>query len=293
MIIDVYADLVFLINFFINAVILWLAGTMCRHKMRIWRIILGSAASALFYTLLLFSPFRGFLNVFTSFIVLLPGTFIVFWQTGQRLLRFGTIFGVAYICAFALGGLAMVAHNLFPANGTLSTLGLATQHATPLHLLIATLASFGIIKFARRHIAQKAIDKQIFKQVQISLNGASVTVQALADTGMTLTCPITNNPVIIVEKPSLKPILPNSVYKANFNNLEALTHAFEQAGLTTRLRMIPFKSVGSPNGVLTAFRSDFIIINNTQINNAIIGICDFELSDGSYSAILSTTILGG
>ncbi|MDR2167119.1 MAG: sigma-E processing peptidase SpoIIGA [Clostridiales bacterium] len=290
----IYVDMVFLINFAINTVVLWLTGVLCRRKPRLWRLLLGGAASALFYLLILLTPARVALNIFTSFVVLAPGIWLALRPRKWRDL--GVLLGVAYICAFALGGLALVVMNVLPMRAW-STAGFAAEYAAPVHLIIAIIISFCIIKFVRRQIANKMLDKQAFKQIGIYLGGKRAEMRALVDTGMSLTEPISQKPVIIAEFSALSPILPESIVKLFQNkqqhDLESIAKSFREADLQTRIRMLPFKSIGKQNGVLTGFRPDKIeILGETPITtgDVIIGICDFDLGDGEYSALMNPII---
>ncbi|MCL2350513.1 MAG: sigma-E processing peptidase SpoIIGA [Defluviitaleaceae bacterium] len=286
--IDVYADVVFLINFVINGAVLglvWLLILRHRGRVRIWRIFAGGAVSALFYTILLFTPLRSFLNVFTSFIILTPGVITAFGWHGWR--TFGINLGVSYICAFALGGLALVIMNM--TGAAWSTSGYAAGYASLWNMLAAILLAFGGAGFARRHIAKKAMDKQTFKQISISLQGKSACITGLLDTGMSLVCPISQKPVVVAELKAIKQILPEeilSIYNdGRQDDLDAVAKGFETAGLQARIRLIPFKSIGAPNGVLMGFRDD---------NGLVVGICDFELThDGEYQALINPLIIGG
>jgi len=288
MTIDVYADMVFLINFGINAVVLWLASALTRSGARLWRVALGGALSGLFYTLLLFSPLRGFLNVFTSFVVLAPGVVTAFGWRGWR--GFGVTLGVAYVCAFAMGGLSLMVAHVVPAQD-FSTVGMMARAAHPLHLVAASVLAFFGIRFVRRRIVSKALDKQVFRDIWVHIEGKTARLHALVDTGMTLSCPITDAPVVIAEFSSLAELLPEDVrevFESNSqDNLLYATKCFEQAGLQTRLRMIPFKSVGTQTGMLIGIRSDYIEINSNQIKGTVIGICNFALGDGEYTALVN------
>jgi stage II sporulation protein GA (sporulation sigma-E factor processing peptidase) len=297
MTIYVYADMVFLINFGINAALLALVSILCRRRAKWWRILLGGAASGLFYVLLLFSPLRVALNIFTSFVVLAPGVWIALRPRRWR--DFGVNLGLAYISAFALGGLVLVIMNIAPSlsafTGGVSTMTFAASYATILHLVAAVVISFCIIKFVRRHIANKALDKQSFRQIVIYLGDKSVQMQALVDTGMTLIEPISQKPVVIAEFCALSPLLPPPVKELYENkhqdDLESITKGFIEADLQTRIRMVPFRSLGRPNGVLTGFRPDKIEIIDktltTETKDVIIGICDFKLGDGEYVALIN------
>jgi len=281
MIIDVYVDVVFAVNFVINTVVLVLVNVLGRRGAKWWRVALGGVASALLYALLLFSPLRGLLNVFTSFVVLMPGVFVAFSFKGWR--HFLVSIGLAYVCAFALGGLVLLTTNVL-GDHVLSTVGFASVNVTPLNLAVAVAISFALIRFARRYIANKTLDRKIFCDVCITTVGqGTASFKALVDTGMTLTEPVGQNPVIIAEITAITTIIPEPIANLFAQNgqddLEAVQMAFETADWQPRFRLIPFKAIGQQSGVMIGFRPDHVTINNKEVHNAIIAICDFKLSN--------------
>ena len=292
MIIDVYADIVFLVNFGINAIVMALVNVLGRRSAKWWRIVLGGGVSALLYLVLLFSPFRGILNVFTSFVVLLPGLITCFGIKGWR--HFLVNFGLSYISAFALGGLIMVTTNL-AGSDTLSTADFATIRATPLNLLVAVAVAFALVRFVRRYTADKAMDKKTFCQIGIEVEGKTAFLQALVDTGMTLTEPISQNPVIIAEMTAIADVLPEQIRelfaKNQQDDLEAIEKSFEEAGWQAKFRLIPFKAIGQQNGVMLGFRPSSVTIDHKPTGGAIIAICHFTLSScGEYQGLINPVL---
>ncbi|MCL2753126.1 MAG: sigma-E processing peptidase SpoIIGA [Defluviitaleaceae bacterium] len=282
--IEIYADMVFLVNFVVNTAVLGLANALCKRRAKIWKLLLGGATAALFYTVLIFTPLQPFLNVFTSFVVLSPAVVIAHGVKGWR--RFGVDLAVAYVCAFALGGLALVVMNIF--TNPMST---AVTFATPINLIISILLAFGGIKFVRHYMAKKAMSKQHFCNITIHLNDKKTTLTALMDTGMTLIEPIGQNPVIIAEIDALHEVLPLEIIRLYENkqqdDLEAVAAAFEFAGLHTKMRIIPFKSIGKQSGLIAGFKANVVQVEEKLHTNIVIGICDFKLDEqGEYSALM-------
>ncbi|MCL2855703.1 MAG: sigma-E processing peptidase SpoIIGA [Defluviitaleaceae bacterium] len=289
MIIDVYADVVFLVNFGINTVVMVLVNALGRRAAKLWRLGLGGAFSALLYVLLLFSPLRWMLNEFTSFAILAPGVVVAFSFGGWR--RFLINLGLAYISAFALGGLVLVIMNLTGGQG-LSTANFATVHATPLNLAVAAALSLVMVKFAKRYIADKALDKQIFCCISVIVGEQAVQFRALVDTGMTLTEPIGQNPVIISEVGAIAHILPKAIRNLFLqglqDDLEAVTKAFGEAGWQSKFRLIPFRAIGQQNGVMLGFRPDMVKVDGEMVQSAIVAICDFDLSiNDEYGGLIN------
>ncbi|MCL2396866.1 MAG: sigma-E processing peptidase SpoIIGA [Defluviitaleaceae bacterium] len=291
MIVEIYADVIFLINFLANGTILHIAGVLRRKRAKIWRTALAGAATSLLYTAALFTPMAGWLNIFTSFIIFAPGIFAAFKISGPRDFAFTLL--AAYISAFALGGIAMAAMYIFGmgAAWSWSTYNFAMAHFTPQNLIVAVGTSFIVLKFVQHHIMRRALSKQAFCRFKIYLHDGVVELNALVDTGNSLIDPISHNPVIIAEFDKIKPLLPDSVVdlyrKGSQDDLAALAASFAAGDFTTRIRMIPYSAIGK-SGVIAGFRPDRIEIAQKETRDVIIGICDFSLSrDGEYQALMN------
>ena len=294
MIIEIYADIIFLINFFVNGAILYIAGVLCRKNAKLWRIAIGGAAAALFYTVLVFTPLAAFLNIFTSFVIFAPG--IWFSLRPANIREFGIILLAAYVTAFAMGGLGMIAMHIFNDGQHIwSTYSFGMRGFTPQNLVMAVVSSFIVLKFAQRYIFKKHLTKQAFCRFKIHLLDKMAELNALVDTGNSLIDPISQNPVIIAEFDKIKHLLPPPVtalfYDDNQDNLAAIAAGFSAGGFNTRIRMIPYSAIGK-SGVIIGFRPDRVEIiediSGKERKDVIIGICDFALSnDGEYHALMN------
>jgi len=299
MIVEIYADIVFLINSFTNGVILYIAGVLCRKSMKIWRVALGAAAASFLYTILIFTPVAPHLNIFTAPVIFAPGILIAHKITSLK--DFSITLLAAYVTGFALGGIAMASMYIFDGGSwhIWSTYSFGMRSFTPQNLIVAIIASFIMLKFARRHIFKKHLTKQAFCRFKIHLLDDMAELIALVDTGNSLVDPISQNPVIIAEFDKIKHLLPASIaelyHGENQDDLAALAASFAAAGFNTRIRMIPYSAIGK-SGVIVGFRPDKIEIleGNQQksTKDVIIGICDFALSaDGAYHALMNPQLI--
>lgn len=135
--------------------------------------------------------------------------------------------------------------------------------------------------------------------VLVRLGEKSVRFNALVDTGNSLIDPITGYPVMVVEAESVKPILPKEVYDLVVSNnlgICAKLSGENENPWITRMHLIPFKSIGRENGILTGFRPDNIRICQEgvfkEINDVIVGVCGTKLSNNAkYSALLGPAML--
>ncbi|MCL2574151.1 MAG: sigma-E processing peptidase SpoIIGA [Defluviitaleaceae bacterium] len=301
MIVEIYADIVFLINFLVNSAVLYIAGVLCRKNARLWRIVAGGTATAGLYTVLVFTPIAAWLNIFTSFIIFAPGIFISLKPVNIK--DFCVTLLAAYLTAFAMGGLGMAAMRIFDSGSRdilWSTYSFGVSRSfTPQNLIMAVVSSFVVLKLAQKYIFKKHLTKQAFCRFKIHLLDKEIELNALVDTGNSLIDPISQNPVIIAEFNKIEHLLPAPIAtlfrEEGQNDLLALAASFSEGGFNTRIRMIPYSAIGK-SGVIVGFRPDKVeLIDSCRggtlppaVQNVIIGICDFPLSsNGEYHALMN------
>ncbi len=126
--------------------------------------------------------------------------------------------------------------------------------------------------------------EDIFCNLKVCNNGKEQTLRAMIDTGNLLKDPITNSPVIIIEKNKLSNILPKEILE-NTDKIINGRYEFSDEYLkyASKFRVLPFSSLGKQNGMLLGFKVDKIEaeINNEEIirEDAIVGIYDKKLSN--------------
>lgn len=124
----------------------------------------------------------------------------------------------------------------------------------------------------------------------------------MLDTGNMLKDPISDMPVIIVQKKVLKDILPNIVLdnlsKIVGGDVPKEVYNDENLQYITKFRLIPFSSIGKENGILLGFKARKIEIEQEEIkkemDNVIVGIYENNLSKrNEYNALISLDLLEG
>lgn len=161
-------------------------------------------------------------------------------------------------------------------------------------ILCGGIVGFIIITTAFKNIKGKITKKDIFCNVKININKRSVFVKAIVDTGNFLKEPITNMPVIVIEKEVLRGIIPDII----LNNLISIINGKEidVGEYATKIRIIPFTSLGKQNGILIGIKADSIVVNteehNILIENIIIGMYDGVLTKtGKYRGLIGLELL--
>lgn len=128
----------------------------------------------------------------------------------------------------------------------------------------------------------------------MNINSKYAYVNAIIDTGNFLREPITKVPVIVVEKNALVNVIPDCI----LDNLDKIINGedIDLNEYTSKVRIIPFTSLGKENGILLGLKADNVIIemeeNTSIVRNVIVGIYNGHLSKtGKYKALIGLDLL--
>ena len=139
----------------------------------------------------------------------------------------------------------------------------------------------------------------MYCNIKIKINGIELETIAMIDSGNMLKEPITGTPVIVVESTLLEEVLPreilNNLEKIIGGDLEGIKEETKKEYLT-RLKLIPYSSLGKQNGMLVGIKPEYIEIENEKqikkIENVIIGIYNKSLTKkGEYRALVGIELL--
>ena len=162
-------------------------------------------------------------------------------------------------------------------------------------ILLGAIIAFIIIKVSIKFIKNKMIAKDMYCKIKIKINEKEIETIAMIDTGNLAKEPITNTPVIIVESSLLYKTLPKEI----INNIDSiLSGEIKEVPeeYVSRLRCIPFSSLGKQNGMLLGVKADEIMIEKDDekkvSKNVIIGIYDKSLTKrGEYRALIGLELI--
>lgn len=300
--VTIYADILFVVNLVMNAFVLWLTSRITKNgrKHRWW--MAGAGAMAFLYTLLLVvTPLQG-VNAFIAQVgILAAGVYIAFFPKGVK--AFLRYMLAAYLISFIVGGLGMALFFLtdlpYAVHIIASDLGAFSRSVSVQLAVTGMIISYVLIKLGQYILERRNLKKQMLCNVEVYMDETSVAFDALVDTGHSLREPISQSPVIVAEFEYVKHFLPeglrNLFYEKQENNLTGLLLGQENT-FYTRLRMIPFTSIGRANGMLVGFRPDRVTVRDDTEKQArqdiIIGIYNDKLTrDGRYQGLLSAELI--
>lgn len=292
----VYVDVVLFENLCMNYIILFGTGYIIKLKIKHWRILVSSSIGAVYAILAYMGIFPLYANIVVKIILSLCMVYIAFNPKNiKAIIKELALF---YLVSFALGGCAFALlyivrpQDIFMKDGV---------YIGTYPLKIALLG--GIVGFIITYVAFKVVKTRMNKneliyEIVLKINEKELTTKVMLDTGNMLKDPISNNPVVLIEKKILYNILPKELLEntknmlgGDFKNNEDLENEYR-----TRLRIIPFTSVGKQNGMMLGIKVDEIkIITDIDeiINtNAIVCVYEKEFSKrGKYFGIMGMDLI--
>lgn len=287
---EVAVDIVFLINFVTD--LAWLAATasMAGVRARLWRLLAASAAGAAAAVWAYWPSGRWLTSgpgvVLGSVALLLLAFWPVRLRQGLRLagifiLTGGAMAGIAMLTGARQGATALALIDPASYPGGLVSAGL---------LLCLVGARYLLAAFRERARLAKGL-----YQLTVTMGGREVQIPALMDTGNSLKDPLSGRPVVVVEARSLAGSLPPLVIEAVGAGWDAMDRL--PPSWAARCRLVPFRAVGEPGGMLLAFAPDGLLVRKAGASDGVrvdglVGLTGHRLHpEGAYRALLSPQIL--
>ena len=294
----IYIDVVFLENLVMNSIILIASGIILKKKLKWIRILLASSLGAIYTIIGYMSVLEIYSNLVLKVILSILIIYIAFNpQTVKQLWKDVLIF---YLTSFVFGGVAFALIYVVKPQDILMKNGLFLGTYPLKTVLLAAIVAFIIIIAAFAIVKTKFSKKDMFCDVEVELNNKKIKTRAMIDTGNLLKEPITNTPVIVLEHTLLYECVPKEI----LDNLESilggeLVKIPEEIRneYISRLKLIPFASLGKQNGMLVGIKADSLkIIQDEQekeSKNVIVGIYNKSLTKrGEYRALIGIDLVG-
>ena len=283
----VYIDIIFLENLFMNYIIIFATGIIVKNEIRIIRTFIASFIGSIYAVII----YMNVLTVITTNIllkILLSIAMIYIAFNPKTIKAFLKELIIFYLTSFTFGGVAFALIYFISPSKVLMEKGVLIGTYPIKIILLGGILGFIIITVAFKNIKGRLSKKDMLCNVKISINGESTYVKSIIDTGNFLKEPISRIPVMVVEKEALRNIIPNNV----LDNLSNIINGkdVEIGEILSKIKIIPFTSLGKQNGMLIGIKADNILINkedsNIIVQNIIIGIYEGILSrSGKYRRV--------
>ena len=262
----IYIDIVLIENLIMNYIILFTTAVVLKIKVNHIRLILASLLGA-GYSII---AYMGIIKVYSSIIlkIILSVLIIYIAFNPQNIKKMCKDLLLFYLVSFVFGGAAFALIYIIKPQNILMKNGLFLGTYTLKTVMLGAIVAFCIIIGALAIIKNKISKKDMFCEIEILINQKKIKTKAMIDTGNMLKEPITNVPVIVVEHILLYSCMPKEI----LNNLkEIMGGDFKnipcdiQEKYISKLKLIPFSSLGKQNGMLIGIRPEYVkVITDEQ-----------------------------
>ena len=271
----IYADELLVLNALLDYILLLSAARLRGAELRRGRFFLAALLGGV-YALLAVLPGLRFLSLWPCALALSGlmaliayGEERAFFRAWAGFLALSAAFaGAVYALSLLRGGAALP----FFAGTSLRAL----------------LLSFGLCYAAVRVLFRRFFQKceRRIGRAELTLLSRSVSFSFLADSGNELFDPVSALPVMTADVSALLPLFPPEcapllLEKKGAELVEALAVYPELAG---RLRLVPYRAVGVPSGMLAVFRPDRALLDGRECR-LLVAVSPTELGDLEYAAI--------
>ncbi|HCB99811.1 MAG TPA: hypothetical protein DEP42_01105 [Ruminococcaceae bacterium] len=173
--------------------------------------------------------------------------------------------------------------------GMLMKNGMVCFGIVPVLLVCAARGCYIVIRLLSRRLHRKEPE---FYTLSITVDGKTVSVPALLDTGNALHDPLSDLPVLIAEYAAMHVLFPKELRSFFKKGVKDALPQLHGTGWESRFRMIPYGGLNGKGGLLPAFRPDNVAIpcegRIIKTGDVFVAVCSGRLcSDGRYRALLT------
>ena len=263
----IYADVLFIVNFFITFLLLELTAKASKRCPKTFRLVISSFLGGAYSLIILIKSIPIVVLALSKLIIVLLLILISFGFS--RVKSFASMILIFLFCNFVFLGIISGIQLIFKSDRIKINNGEVYFDIGARQLLLTALFAYVISLLIIRLYNNRLSAGEIYSIV-IFNNSKTVSAFALSDTGNKLREPFSDSPVIIVKK---------SVAVGLFDEENA--------------RLIPASTV-SGNSFLEGYKADYVLIKTPKgterIENVYIALSD-EIDSKSFSAVLNPEIL--
>ena len=280
-----------------NIIIIYSAGIILKIKPHLMRTIISGTIGSVYAIILYLIQIKIYTSIVSKIVLSIIMVYIAY--NPQNIIKMLKQLLIFYLTSFVFGGISLYLIYCIKPQEILMKNGMYAGQYILKTILLSSFVGIIIIRISINIIKTKINPKDMFCKIKLKLKEKEVETKAMIDTGNLVKEPITNTPVIIVEKNILYNIISKEILDNIDNilegNLDKITDIIKKEYMS-KLRYIPFKSLGKENGMLLGIKADEIEIETEgelkKSKNIIIGIYDKTLSKkGEYSALIGMDFL--
>lgn len=272
----IYADVLVIVNVYINFILLRLSGTVARREAKSTAVFLASLLGGFYSLIILWDAAPEWVITVTKFAVGILMLLIAFGFRNRR--AFLRLVGSFLLVDVGFAGLMLALWLIFAPQSMMYCCGIVYFNINTLTLLILTVICYGITTAVAKIIAFKTPKNSVYR-LTVYFDSNEFAFNAFLDTGNALTEPFSGYPVIIADP---------TVRNSQGQTLEAY---LDESGKLPRV--VPCSALGKTTA-LTAVRPDKVKISGIEADfetgTVYVALSRGKLLNGEYTALLSTKL---
>ena len=207
----VYVDIILLENICMNFIILFSTAYIMKIQIKYLRIFISSLIGAIYAVLVYANILAIYTNIIMKIILSICMIYVAYKPKSLKgMIKELILF---YLVSFALGGCAFALLYIVKPQEILIRNGVYIGTYPIKIALLGGIVGFVITYIGIRAVKNKIVKNEIIYTTQIKINNKFKLTKLLLDTGNMLKDPLTNSPVILVEKKILETLVPEELIK--------------------------------------------------------------------------------
>ncbi|MCI9050926.1 MAG: sigma-E processing peptidase SpoIIGA [Lachnospiraceae bacterium] len=283
----IYIDILFLVNFFMDFIILTLNGTVLKKKTKTLRRLIASFCGGVCYCLPFFLPRRPIKLALNLYMLCISFLMVKIAYQIKSKKEFAKTVVFFYGTSFFVGGTINGLYNYTKLGDYIRQIIKGDKDAQiEFSMLIVLICAACFLWTFLMKCYSKRQTEAIIYSVILKNKKRTVKGKALLDTGNCLREPISQKPVMLLELSWAEDLLEREIW-------EAIVKFYKTGEISIPIYLIPYSSVGKKQGVLVGIRADSLEIlqkdNRIEIRHPYVAICPEALSKtGKYHMLLHT-----
>ena len=272
----IYADVLVFINIILNYFLLRIAAKITSSECRALRFLLASLLGGAYSLIIFVDGVPDWLMLIINLVfsaLMVAAAFEI-----RSLKSFLKKFAAFFLSHTAFAGVMLLLCTFVFGDSAVYRNGAVYFDVDILTLTVSAVVCYAVLSVVSRFTKNRPPDECVYS-AELSLNGKSVDVKALFDTGNALTDSFSGRPVVICEMVYADKLLPDEIRDENGNPDLTKMKGF---------RLIPYSTV-SGAGALPAFPLDRIKISGKDKTGSteklFVAVTEKKLVSGDYSAL--------
>jgi stage II sporulation protein GA (sporulation sigma-E factor processing peptidase) len=258
---------------------------------------IASIIGAIYAVISYMSILKIYSNIFLKLLLSVIMIYIAYKPKNVKILFKNLL--MFYLASFVFGGVAFSLIYLIRPQDILIENGMFVGTYSLKVVMLSACVGFVVIYAVFKFTKSKINKNALFCNIKIVINKKEVETKAMIDSGNCLKDPISGMPVIVVEHTVLYEILPkiilDNLNKILGGEIEEIPKEVKDVYMS-KLKVIPFSSLGKQNGMLIGIRADKVLVEyeeeKIEKENVIVGIYNKSLTKrGEYRALIGIELI--